>query len=238
MSQYPTAPLPIQSAPPQKRTSRRWLIALIVLLVLVGIVAIGDRAAAAYTENRIAQQIKDQGFNTKPSVSIQGFPFLTQLVGRDFRTVNISADKVAEGPVEIRTLRATLRDVRINRSFSGGTVDHLSGTALITFGDLFGAAGGGPSVTVTSVTGNEVKFKVDLDIVSGTGVARVTQVGKNKVHVKVISAEGLPTDVLGPLSDFTLSLPSLPMGMSLQSVSVSGQGVRIHVTGTHVTFSQ
>ncbi len=237
MTHYPTTPLPTQPAPSRNRRSRPWLIVGIVVFVVIAVLVIGDRVASAYTENRIGQEIKDQGFNTKPNVSIQGFPFLTQLAGRDFHDVNISADKVSEGPVDIRGLNATLHGVRLNSSFNGGTVEHLSGTALITFGDLFGSAGG-PSVRVTSVTGDKVRFTVDLDVVSGSGIARVTQVGKNKVHVRVISTGDIPLDVLGPLTDFTLSLPSLPMGMSLQNVSVSRQGVRIHIVGTNVAFSQ
>ncbi|MGE5286144.1 MAG: DUF2993 domain-containing protein [Micromonosporaceae bacterium] len=238
MSQYPTAPLPIQSYVPEKRRRRRWwLVIVIVLAVLIGVFVIGDRVAAAYTENRIAQQIQDQGFNGQPNVSIAGFPFLTQVIGRNFHTVNISATKVTEGPIEIRNLNAALDNVRINKSFSGGTVDHLTGTALITFGDLMGSAGG-PSVTVTAVNGNEIKFKVDLDIVSGTATARVTQVGNNKIHVHVVSANGIPLDVLGPLGDFTMTVPQIPMGMSVQKVSVTAQGVVIHVTGDNVTFTQ
>jgi LmeA-like phospholipid-binding len=237
VSHYPTGPVPVQTAPSNRRRSRGWLIALIVLLVLAGILAVGDRVAAAYTEGRIAQQIQDQGFNAKPNVSIQGFPFLTQLAGRDFHTVNINANQVTEGPVQIRTLRATLHDVRINSSFSGGTVDRLNGAALITFASLVHAAGG-PAVSASAAGDNKIKFRVDLDIITGTAIAKVTKVGGNKIHVRVISAGGIPTDVLGPLRDFTVSIPSLPMGMSLQRVKVSKQGVEIHITGTHVTFSQ
>lgn len=238
MSQYPTAPLPIQSYAPEKRRRRRWwLVLVIVLAVLTGVFVIVDRVAAAYTENRIAQQIQSQGFNGTPKVSIAGFPFLTQLIDRNFHTVNISAGKVSEGPIEIRNLNAALDNVRINKSFSGGTVEHLTGTALITFGDLMGSAGG-PSVTVTAVKGDEVTFKVDLDIVSGTATARVTQVGNDKIHVHVISANGIPLDVLGPLADFTMTVPRIPMGMSVQKVTVTGQGVVIDVTGENVSFSQ
>jgi hypothetical protein len=237
VSQYPTAPLPTQSYVPQKRRRRWWLVIAIIVAVLLGLLIIGDTVAKAYAEKRIAQQIQNRGFNAKPDVSIAGFPFLTQVIAKDFHHVTISASKVSEGLVEIRDLKANLDNVKINNSFTGGTVQDLSGTALITFGDLLGAAGG-PSVSVTAVNGNKIKFKVDLGIVSGTATARVTQQGRNKIHVHVISANGLPLDALGPLADFTITVPPLPMGMSVQSVNASAQGVIIHVIGHNVTFSQ
>lgn len=236
VSQNPAADLPRRPRFGRKTTSRRLLTLGIVLVVLVGVLIAADRTAKAYVQNRIAQQIQTQGFPTRPHVTIQGFPFLTQLIGRDFHDVAISANGVTEGPV-VLDITATLTDVRLNSSYSGGTVDHISGVAIITFSGLAGAAGA-PDVSLSAAGKDEVKATVDLGIASGTATARVTKVGTNKINVKVISTDGIPAEVLGSLGDFTVSIPSLPMGMTVQSVSVSGQGVLVHVTGQHVTFSQ
>jgi LmeA-like phospholipid-binding len=232
VSQYPAPPT--QSYVPRRR--RWWLVIAVVVLVVLGLFVIGDRVAKSYAENRIAQQIQDQGFNAKPDVSIAGFPFLTQLLRRDLHNVNISAGEISQGSIEIHNLNANLTNVLINNNFTGGTVENLSGTALITFGNLLGSAGG-PSVTVTGVAGDEIEFKVDLGVVSGTATARVTKRGRNKIHVHVVSADGVPLDVLGSLADFTITVP-LPMGMSVQSVSFSAQGATIHVVGHNIPFSQ
>ena len=237
MSEYPTAPYPrIQPPEPQRRRPRRWLYLVIALAVLVAVLVIADRAAAAYAENRMAGQLVSNGFSSKPQVSIDGFPFLTQVISRDLRQVTISNGLVTKGPIEIKNIDVTLRGVHIDSSYSGGTADHVSGSALITFGDLLGA-GGGPSVTVTSVDGDEVNFNVDLDVVSGSATARITQVGTNKIRVQVISAEGLPVSLLGSLADFTVTVPALPLNMTVQKVQVSGQGVQVQVTGDDVAFS-
>jgi len=238
VSEYPTAPLPQQQPPRrERRRSRRWLYLVIALVVLLAVLVIADRVAAAYTENRIAQQIQSQGFSSKPRVSVEGFPFLTQLLGRDLSNVKISADNVREGPVVITNIEANLQGVHLNSSYSGATVDQVSGTALISFGDLL-AASGGPSVSVTAVHGDEVDFNVNLDIVSGTGTARVTQAGLNKIHVQVISLDGLPLSLLGSLADFTVTVPALPLNMTIQSVNLSTHGIVVHVTGSNVNFSQ
>ena len=60
--------------------------------------------------------------------------------------------------------------------------------------------------------------------------------GANKINVKVISANGLPISALGGLGDTTITIPALPLNMTLQSVSVSAQGVLIHITGQNVSF--
>src|SRR6266566_7133415 len=237
MSEYPTAPLPVQQYPArQRRRSRAWLYVLIALVLLLVLLVIADRVSVAYAQNRMAQQIQGQGLSSKPNVSIEGFPFLTQVLARDLGEVNITAPSVvSQGPLNIRNLAANLRGIHLNSSYNSGTVDHLTGTALISFGDLFGQ--GGPSVTVTAVHGDEVTLKLDLDIFSGTAVARVTQVGADKIHVQVISASGIPVSVLGSMGDFTTTVPNLPLNMNVQSVSVSGQGVLIHVTGSNIKFS-
>ena len=77
------------SRPPKRRhRGRRWLIALIVLiLVLVAI----DFGAKAFAENAIATKIDSSGLGTKPSVDIEGFPFLTQVASRDLSQIDINA---------------------------------------------------------------------------------------------------------------------------------------------------
>ncbi|HEX9538413.1 MAG TPA: DUF2993 domain-containing protein [Streptosporangiaceae bacterium] len=235
---YPTARLPVQQAaqPRPLRRRRRWPVILtIVVIVLAVLLVIADRAAAAYTENRVAGQMQAQGFSSKPHVSIQGIPFLTQLASKDFKNVQITATGEKAGPVQIDHIDAVLRDVRLNSSFNGGTVASLDGTGLITFASLANASSA-PGIKITAAGSDKVQIAIDLGIVSGSATAQVTKVGANQIRVKVISAQGLPVSALGGLADTTIPIPNLPMGMTLQSVSVSAQGVLIHITGQNVSF--
>ena len=52
----------------------------------------------------------------------------------------------------------------------------------------------------------------------------------------VISAAGIPMAVLGSLRDINLSLPGLPLGTTIQDVSITGQGVLVHLVGQNVHF--
>jgi LmeA-like phospholipid-binding len=235
VSDYPTARLPVRQ-PAFRQRRRRWpVILVVVVLVLIGLLVVADRAAASYVENRVAGQMQAQGFSSKPHVSIEGFPFLTQLASRDFQNVKITATGEKAGPVEIDHIDAMLHGVKLNSGYSGGTVSQLNGTGLITFASLAGASGA-PGLKISAVSNDEVKISIDLGIVSGSATARVTKVGANEIKVHVISAQGLPLSALGGLGDMTIPIPALPMGMKLQSVSVSAQGVLIHITGQDVSF--
>jgi hypothetical protein len=226
------------AVPRRGRRRRRLTIAAVIVLVLAAVLVIVDRVAAAYTENQFASQIKSQGFPVKPDVTIEGFPFLTQLAARDFNDVNISASNVSEGPLNVASINATLHGVHLNSSLNGATVDYLNGTALITFAGLGSAAGIGDGITLSAAGNGEVKATVNLGFLSGTALAQVTRSGPHQVSVQVISAGGIPLSALGSLRDFTITVPDLPAGMTVQSVSVTGQGLLIDITGDHTSFGQ
>ena len=220
------------------RRHRGLTITAIVVVVLLILLVVADRVAAGIAENEVANQIKSQGFPVKPKVTISGFPFLTQLAARDFQQMNITANNVTEGPLDIASINATLHGVHINSGFNGATVDQVNGTALVTFAGLSHAAGVGDGITLSNAGNGDVKASIDLGFVSGNALAQVTRAGPHQINVRFISFGGIPPSVLGPLQDFTISVPNLPAGMTIQNVSVTGQGLLISVAGTHTTFSQ
>ena len=255
MSEYPTQRLPIQHGnegghggffdEPEGRYSRarrrrRWpLILVIVVVALAALFVVADRVAVHIADNEFATQIQKQGFSSKPDVSIQGFPFLTQLAARDFKNVHITANGEKAGPVTIDDINATMKDIKLTSGFNSGTVASIDGTGLITFGSLAKAgssAAGVADLKIARQSNDEAKITANVaGIFSGSGVARVTQSG-DKIHVKLISAGGLPTSLLGGLGDFTIPLPNLPMGMALQSVTLMSQGALVHITGHNIAF--
>ena len=220
------------------RRHRGLTITAIVVVVLLILLVVADRVAAGIAENEVANQIKSQGFPVKPKVTITGFPFLTQLAARDFHQMNISANNVTEGPLEIASVNATLHGVHINSGFNGATVDQLNGTALVTFAGLSQAGGIGDGITLSNGGNGDVKATIDLGFVSGTALAQVSRTGPHQISVRVISAGGIPLSLLGPLQNFSINMPELPAGMTIQTVSVTGQGLLISIAGTHTTFSQ
>ena len=221
-----------------RRRHRGLTITAIVVVVLLILLVVADRVAAGIAENEVASQIKSAGFPVKPKVTISGFPFLTQLAARNFSQIKIAANNVPEGPLDIASINATMHGVHVNSGFNGGTVDQLNGTALVTFAGLSHAAGIGDGITLSDGGNGDIKATIDLGFVSGDALARVTRSGPHQINVRFISFGGIPPSALGGLQDFNLAVPNLPAGMTIQNVSVTGQGLLIGVAGTHTTFGQ
>jgi hypothetical protein len=232
-----------QGPPPRRRRRRRW--PLITLIVIVVILVVGDRAANAYTENQMASQIQSSlGLSGKPSVTIQGFPFLTQLAARDFRTVDVNASNetitagsAGSGLLEIASLTGTLHGLHIN-SLNSATVDQFSASALVTFTALGNVGGIPQGITLSADGPNQIKANISIGPLSDSAVAQITQTGSNQINVKVIDAGGIPVSLLGNLANFSFSIPKLPAGVTIQSISVTQQGLRITAAGQNTTLSK
>ena len=229
-----------QAPPARVRRRRRrwpWITLLVIVLVLVG----GDRAAKAYAEDRMASQVQSSlALSGKPNVTIQGFPFLTQAAARTFNTVDVNASNETAGPggqLQIASLTATLHGMHIHGTNSA-TVDQFTASALVTFTALAHAGGIPQGITLSPAGPNQLKATVDILGFSSDATAKVTQVGSNKINVKITDFGGVPADVLGSLTDFNISIPKLPAGVKIKSISITQQGLRITASGQNTTLSQ
>jgi hypothetical protein len=255
MNAEPTRPLPEWSSaspargtPPRVRKRRRTgaRIGLITVIVVLVLLVISDFAARAYTENRMASQVQTSlGLSGKPKVTIHGFPFWTQLIARNFKTVTVTASNetikvssAGSGLLQISSLNATLDGMHIH-GLNSATIDHFTATALVTFSAL-GNVGGIPSgVTLAPDGPNQIKATVSLfGLFSDTATVQVTQSGPNQINAKVTDFGGIPASALGNLGNFTVTIPNLPAGVTIQSVSVTQQGLQITATGENTTISQ
>ncbi|HEY9241118.1 MAG TPA: DUF2993 domain-containing protein [Streptosporangiaceae bacterium] len=253
MSDYPTQRLPIQPGaddgpypgyfddprrPRRYRRRRRGLIIFVVTLAVLAVLfVIADRVAVRYADNQFASQVKSQGgLSNKPTVNIEGFPFLTQLAARNFNEVQLSAATEKAGPVVIENLHATMRNMQLINGFSSARVGSLNGSGLITFGSVAKAADV-PGLKISALNNTEAKVTINLGFISGSGVAKVTKVGANKINIAVINAGGIPLSALGGLNNMTITIPGLPMGITVQSITMTQQGILVHITGQNVTLS-
>ena len=226
------------------RRGRRWIIALVVVIaVLVAL----DFAARAAAESVMASKIEQQGLQHKPGVSIDGFPFLTQVASRDFQQVNLTAADQTEGPVTITSINATARNIKLNSyAFSSGTIGSLSGTALISFSSLgntltqevgpLGTLLNGAGLKLPAAGPDEVKATLNLLVTTGSATWRVSRQSGDRLNIRLVSSSGLPSSLLGSIQDITLQIPKLPLGLTIDSVQVTTAGVVGHVTGTNVPF--
>src|SRR5690349_16312270 len=228
-----------QSVAAPRRRRRRW--PWITLIVIIVLLIAADRGANAFAEDQMASQFQSSlELSGKPHVTIQGFPFLTQLAAQNLHQVDINASNETAGPggqLEIKTLTATLHGLHIHGTNSA-TIDDFTASALVTFSALAHAGNIPGGITLSADGPNRVKAHVDLDVVSGDVVLQVTQVGDSKINVKLVDANNLPTDLLGNLVDFTITIPKLPAGVKIQKISVTSEGLRVTAAGHNATLSK
>jgi len=203
--------------------------------VLLGLFAVGDQVARTYAQNMIANKIVSSGFPVKPSVSIKGWPFLTQVLGHDIRQVDLSARSVRESTLDIATIQATALGVHLNSGYNSATIDTINGTGLITFSSLVDASGANGVTLAADPSAGPNAAKISAGPLSG--VATVSQTGPSSISVKADSIGGIPASALGSLGDFTINVPHLPMGVTVNGVSVESQGVSIKIAAHNTTLS-
>lgn len=235
-------------APPKRSAARKvaiWIAAVIVLLVAL------DFGARAFAENQAATQIKKQGFPKKPSVSIAGFPFLTQVITRDFQQITIKSSHVKSGPVTITSLDVIAHNVKMNSSFNSGTAGPLNGTLLISLGEIgsflsaagplasFLGGGSGGGLRIKSVGSDQLKgsLKLASGLISWSAVWRVKPAGPHEIDLVLVRSHGLPGSLRTNANNVKLPLSSLPAHLTLTGkINTSGKGITAHVHAASIAF--
>jgi hypothetical protein len=220
------------------------------IVVVLVVLFVGDWAARLVAQYEIASQITqaDSANIQNTSVSIKGWPFLTQVATRDLQQIDISTS-VKAGPVSGISVSAVAKGIHINGSFNGGEVDSISGTASVPFSSLQSAlmneSQGIASVSLSAAGSNEITASVSVagaNLITETGKVAITG---NQVTVdwsqSGSSGGGILGNILGSsgsLSNLNFTLPKLPAGLKVQSFAVNSAGVSLTVTGSHAMLSQ
>jgi hypothetical protein len=225
-------------------------IILIVVVILGGLFVAADRIAVNVAENKAAEQAQSsEGLSQKPKISIEGFPFLTQVVGSKLDDVKISAKDIAAGTggqsVRIESFQADLHGVKLSNGFARAVADTADGNAFLTYADLTKAAPPGISI---SYGGTDTKGRAMLKL-SGpiqnaqlSVLSQVTVVSGNAIRLhaeglpKAFTALGLEKQVRDQI-DFTTHLSHLPAGLQLTSVDTSPEGISVVAGGKNVVLA-
>ncbi len=233
--------------PRPRRRRRRGLIALVsTLVVLIVLLVAADFAAKAYAENTIAGKIKSSGLSNKPSVTIKGFPFLTQVLAHNVHEIDINGNNEAADNGKVTfdfTAKAT--GVHLNSSFDGATIDQISGEAVFPFssiGNLISDSLGISGLVTVSAdpAAGPDEIQASAPII-GSITGKVVQTSPNVVTLELGSLSGLAS--LLPIApsgsqDIKITIPTLPAGLVVRSVSVNGEGIVATASATDTTLTQ
>ncbi|MEF9904859.1 LmeA family phospholipid-binding protein [Streptomyces sp. P9-A2] len=240
-------------------------ILLIIAVILGGIFVIVDRLAVNFAEGEVADRLKSsENLSATPDVSINGFPFLTQLAGGSLDEVRIGIQEYEAGAgdgkqnIRIEDLRADMKGVEFSGDFGSATAADATGTASVTYDELLKTATSestqvGPGVTASIVglsDGGNGKIEVAVEAtVLGTKLpepvsvlSSVTVVDGDTVRV---DADALPSfggvemaeARVRAITDFEQRIDGLPGGIELDKVEAGKSGVDITVRGSDVRLA-
>ena len=234
-----------QAHPPPVRR-RKWPTRLaIALLVLVGLFVAADRISVGIAESQIAKRIQQsQNLQSKPSVTIANFPFLTQLIGMKLDKVSVDARGITRNGVRVTDLHVDLNGVSPSNGFKEADVDHLSGTALFSWTDMESAAAAqGLDVVLAEGPDNSVRVSGQIPGLGKVVLqSRLTVGPNNRLQLKASKVEtsvpGLGAQIPRQL-DFPIPVGQLPMQLTLQlnNLETSPDGLRVYATADHVRIT-
>ena len=115
-----------------------------VALLVAGLLAAGLYGADRWAQNGVERQVAKNLHSalatpSEPQVSIDGFPFLTQVATRNVRQVHVVADDVGgtgEKALSLAHVDLVLSEVMTTDWFQTMTASHIEGTGLIDYAVL------------------------------------------------------------------------------------------------------
>jgi hypothetical protein len=239
------SPLGLPTRRRRRRRHRGWIGLIVTLIVLAVLFAVGDQVARVYAQNQIADQIETSGLNTKPSVHIEGWPFLTQVAAHDLKQIDISASNVQAGKFTITSIQAVATGVHPNSSFSGATINQINGTATISYSSLendLGNAIGIPGLSIASITPDPADGPDAVNVNAGIAsvTAKVVQTSPQQITIEFGQVSGLASLLggAGSIPNQVINIPTLPAGLVVRSVAVTSQGIVATASATNTTLTQ
>lgn len=226
-------------------------ITLIVVLVVVGLFVGADRLALKLVEDRLADELRDSQNAREAEVSINGFPFLTQVASKELDEVDAKLSGVTtkngERALRVSEFEITARDIKVSDNFATAVAATAEGTAYVTYKDLSAAADrevtvgyGGPAQEGKAKV--KVSGKVEVPLIgreverSTTSTISVEEGDTLRLHADAIPGSELPgiEDLVRKKIDYTRKIDGLPDGVTLNSVEATREGVELNFSGKDV----
>jgi hypothetical protein len=244
---------------------RSWRSWLTIALVTTAVLIVGDRAAAAFTNDQIQDRVETELAAQKVeygslAVDVSGVPFLVQAFTGTLDKISISMTDLrptagttgAAPAVTVASVDVVATGVRVNvinvlRGEPTATAQQVVGTALITYAtldELVDLPGLSLADIHFSESGGKLRFEArglapvqaEADITVEQGLLRI------KLRDARFGSSALPSlgrELLNQILAATidLNMPALPLGLALQSVTPGREGLSIDVVGQDVPLT-
>jgi hypothetical protein len=237
-----------------RRGSGSALVAVVIVVAVAVLLVVGifftDRYVHGRVEQQTARDLQTQlGTPQPPQVTIEGFPFLTQVAAQTIDSVHLVADEVGkdnQAAVVIDHVDLRLTDVVSQDRFATMTVAHAEGTALLSYAEVQALStvplvyvGGGRFQfnTSTSVFGQAVKATITGRLELNSGDQTVT-LGEPTVKVGDITLPQVAADALIKAVVKPIPLSGIPFGLRLTSIDAQEDGLHAGVVGDNIPVTR
>ncbi len=245
------------SGDPLVKILRRLLIALVIVVALV---ALGDRVANALVERRIATEVAntaaDHGAysDQRPDVTVHGWPFLTQAWSGDFEQIDITLSDVGSNGLTFPSLELVAHDVDADwRKLSDGgdavasTLD-VSGSvsvdsieALLAEETGFDLQIGEDGTASLQSTKELMGVEVDLEatgqiVIDGSTLSFRPEAVESLTENLPAEAQPLVEQALDEFAS-SVDLPELPYGIQLVEIAFEGDVVTVSGSAEDVVLT-
>jgi hypothetical protein len=231
--------------------------ALIAVLILVVVLLALDRIGVVVAESQIASRVQSsQGLARKPSVSIRGFPFLTQVLTGRYDQLDVTVHDFAQQglTVDVLTVHAHGVSVPLSKVISGSVsevpVDRTDARVTISYqhlNDYLKQRLDGQVITVSGRDDGTLTLTGTLPFPPrvSLSVSALVQVGSSSITLQPTSLDSALSQIPGGDAArslvqqfFTVRLPisQLPFGIALKSATVKASGVVIDASATGLTL--
>jgi LmeA-like phospholipid-binding len=222
---------------------------LIAVIVVAGLLVAADRVAVILADRQIASRVQSAySLPSKPSVSVTGFPFLTQVASGDYHQINVSIGSLNADGVQVNELTAQLSGVRAplrdlsGHGSSGITAAQVTGSGTVPFSSVRSHLPRGVELSQdgealrlagkVSYLGVTVPVSADATLApDGSGIA-VTP-----TRISVASGSSALSSAIAGQFRFVVPVTGLPLHLAVRLVSVVPGGVRVGAAAADVAFA-
>ena len=217
-----------------------------MLLVIIVVLLIVDRVGNYIAERVAANTIKSsQGLSSTPDVDISGFPFITQLIARDFDKITVTAKDVPiqkdRDLLNLSRLQIVLHHVTAPVDLSSVHADTATAAATVSYAELSKRLG----VDVSYAGNGRVKASKSLTIAGTPVTLQLTAapaVVDGVLSFGQVAINGLGSlqlripDNVRQIFEQQFSLQGFPFGLRVQSMSVDSDGIQLVLAGSNLTY--
>lgn len=228
---------------------RKLFVTFFVLAAVAGVLYGADRFAVDMAEGQIGKQVAAQaGLTQTPGVNIEGFPFLTQVMGGQYDRITMDVGEISQRNLTITGVKTELTKVQapfsdvINGDTSQVVAQTVTVSGVVPFSVVEKNAPDGVKI---SADGSDLRLEGKVNYAgfsapfTATVAVKVTRQGVGITPKSVQSQGGreIPVQLVRRQFGFSIPLRNLPLSARVSDVEVADNGLRIAATAENVKLS-